>query len=629
MAELSFKEHYPSLSDLGLTSELLLAVADDSDSCGDIEALNVSKVTNKSMLELLDFLNRHSSCTCYTYWRWVSALLSRCKPKDKFPTIKSLRQSVLRLSSRLNKLKKMPSSDEKSRILTDFFNTEYDLPHVFAARGKVVVSHSSDESSCSSCAELRDSVDKSRKKAYAIHRNTQKRLKRREAVIKQQDTQLQESKQLIEGLQKKYLKTEEQVSLLKAKTDRLRHRASYWKTKYLVLSESNDSDDMCTFSEENRLKEQLQEEIRLLEQDNIELKDKVQEILSDATDSIATFEGGRYTDDVRTCCYELLSLNVSVNNVRSVIDSVLRNVAHKEAVRLPKKTTVCDMLLECLTVAQAQVAEELSQDDGIYHTLQSDGTTKHGQHFTTFDVATVETTFSLSLRHVFSGSAQNTLDTLIEILDDLDVVRKEFGETSVSSIIISKLKNTMSDRHAAEKLFSTILSEYRANILPDIVSGWEQMSEGEREQLTRMNNFFCGLHFLVSLADGAEETVKLWESTIEEGTDAPGGRSSSTQNFVRTACKAFHHRGSEQAGCSTHFRAYLRRKGISKIPLASFVGNRFNILFFDAGGIFLSQSTHDGLSAKLSWPPQSSFTVSSEGFKNTVRYCWLQGIRYH
>ena len=162
MAELSFKEHYPSLSDLGLTSELLLAVTDDSDSCGDIEALNVSKVTNKSMLELLNFLNRHSSCTYYTYRRWVSALLLRCKPKDKFPTIKSLRQSG---SSRLTKLKKMPSSDEKSRILTDFFSMDYDLPHVFVARGKVVVSHSSDESSYSSCAELRDSVDKSRKKA--------------------------------------------------------------------------------------------------------------------------------------------------------------------------------------------------------------------------------------------------------------------------------------------------------------------------------------------------------------------------------------------------------------------------------------------------------------------------------
>ncbi len=43
---------------------------------------------------------------------------------------------------------------------------------------------------------------------------------------------------------------------------------------------------------------------------------------------------------------------------------------------------------------------------------------------------------------------------------DLNVVRKEIGQTSVSSKIIMKMKNT-----AAEKLFSS------ATILPDIVEG--------------------------------------------------------------------------------------------------------------------------------------------------------------
>ena len=40
-----------------------------------------------------------------------------------------------------------------------------------------------------------------------------------------------------------------------------------------------------------------------------------------------------------------------------------------------------------------------------------------------------------------------------------------------------KINNTMSDRHAAEKLFSQILSDYRTNILPDVVSGWNDMSD--------------------------------------------------------------------------------------------------------------------------------------------------------
>ena len=73
--------------------------------------------------------------------------------------------------------------------------------------------------------------------------------------------------------------------------------------------------------------------------------------------------------------------------------------------------------------------------------------------------------------------------------------------------------------------------------------------------MTRMNNFFCGLHFLVALADAAEATLKLWESVDLD--DHKTNVTSGTQRLIRTACKAFNHRGSEQAGCSAYFRSYL------------------------------------------------------------------------
>ena len=56
---------------------------------------------------------------------------------------------------------------------------------------------------------------------------------------------------------------------------------------------------------------------------------------------------------------------------------------------------------------------------------------------------------------MFSGSAKNTLEVLNEIfLEDLDMIQEQLGQAKVSSKIISKLKNTMSDRHTAEKLFN-------------------------------------------------------------------------------------------------------------------------------------------------------------------------------
>ncbi len=131
----------------------------------------------------------------------------------------------------------------------------------------------------------------------------------------------------------------------------------------------------------------------------------------------------------------------------------------------------------------------------IFFTLQTDGTTKYGHHFGTYDIATTDATYHLGLCHVFSGSAQTTLDTLKEILEDLDIVSNEVGSSKVSEKVLLKIKNTMSDRHSAEKLFSQLLEDYRAGILPDIVLGWEEMSIDEKEQLVRMNNFFCGLHF--------------------------------------------------------------------------------------------------------------------------------------
>ena len=267
---------------------------------------------------------------------------------------------------------------------------------------------------------------------------------------------------------------------------------------------------------------------------------------------------------------------------------MLTKIAHKSVSRLPSYGLTCQMILESLTLVQAQLAEKLSQTDG-YSTLQTDGTTKFGEHYATYDVRTseAETAYTLGVRHVFSGSAQNTLDTLKEILDDIDSVQLALGKNAVSTKIISKLKNTMSDRHAAEKLFNELLHDFRADILPSVAENWEQMNEMEKEQLTRMNNFFCGLHYLVGLADTAEESLKLWEAHT---TSKEIVTSSGTQRLVRTACKAFHHRGSQQCGSSTMFRTYLRKQGIHKIPLAQFVGNRFNILFYDAAGVYYLQS---------------------------------------
>ena len=220
-SESDFPNLYPSLSKLSITAHVLLAVADDSDNGSDIEALRIPCATNQNIIELYNFMNRNTQCTFYTMWRWIASLLGDRWPQTNFPTIKSIRQCVLRLNSKLTNIKKFPSSDKKDAMLSKFFNEEYTLPRVFVSHGELTVhTPSDDSSSCSSCAEnkvlksvnasLSRRICESRHKMYSAHRNSLKKLKRREQVIEQQRKEVSK----IDSLQKKVEKAEDQIGTL-------------------------------------------------------------------------------------------------------------------------------------------------------------------------------------------------------------------------------------------------------------------------------------------------------------------------------------------------------------------------------------------------------------------------------
>jgi hypothetical protein len=122
------------------------------------------------------------------------------------------------------------------------------------------------------------------------------------------------------------------------------HRFSDWKTKYnQAISANNDDSSDC-----DKFYIKLNEEIACLHEQNSSVREKVEQVTAESKHEIVTFEKGRYTDDIRTCCYELLSLNVGVNNLAPAINAVLKNRAHKEVDRLPCSTLLCNMMIQCL-----------------------------------------------------------------------------------------------------------------------------------------------------------------------------------------------------------------------------------------------------------------------------------------
>ena len=59
-----------------------------------------------------------------------------------------------------------------------------------------------------------------------------------------------------------------------------------------------------------------------------------------------------------------------------------------------------------------------------------------------------------------------------------------------------------------------------------------------------------------------------------------------TIRLIRTACKAFSRHGSEKSGVYQSFTAFLKLNKIPRNPLASFCGNCFNIVFYDARALY-------------------------------------------
>ena len=157
------------------------------------------------------------------------------------------------------------------------------------------------------------------------------------------------------------------------------------------------------------------------------------------------------------------------------------------------------------------------------------------------------------------------------------------------------MKNTISDQASVNKKLNDLFQVWRAEALPHVV-GWTEMTEEVRNRYITVNNFWCGLHFLVGLSEQANKTLRVWEELLhgDQPVGAPGlpggysktGEAGSTR-LVRTVCKALQDRGCEKSGKPVEFRDFLRQEGTVKdVPLVPFKGNRFNVLFHNAAGLF-------------------------------------------
>lgn len=63
-----------------------------------------------------------------------------------------------------------------------------------------------------------------------------------------------------------------------------------------------------------------------------------------------------------------------------------------------------------------------------------------------------------------------------------------------------------------QKKFNEILGQFRNEVVPTVVSGWNEMEE--KEKVLKMNDFFCGLHYIMGMTKQAEAALKVFDKLL-------------------------------------------------------------------------------------------------------------------
>jgi len=528
----------PFCESLAITEDGLLGT-------DELPVLSQAEDLTKGVVYELNLFRQKHDISWEQFEEWIKKLFH--KHNIKFPSLKALRVSVMRLTEERNKLKR------NKKPLDSFFSTTYMLPQsaeVVPAKPRQVVKSTvpSSDALLQLNTELEEELHQTKDmltiqkqetelltamttELRAKTTNIKKRLKRRDEVLEKKSAEVVKLKGDVSSNLHQLQKTAGKLVKAQQSRELYRSRANYAK-KQVQKSTTETANREKQFDEfqgafSTRVKEleaviaEQRDLIDQLQSENEHLQEEIDRL---EKRTLVTFEHGKYLDGVRQCCIELLSMNVGVKNVDPIIRTVLSNIAGMTVDRLPKYTTTVEMLPEMKALAYKQIAEKLQVSQQL--TLHSDGTSKFGQHYGSFQVSTTESSYSLGLGEMLCGSAQCTLDTLKLILSEIDVVA---GEGS-GNTILANIKNTMSDRHIVEKNFNELLEGYRSEVLPSIVEGWSDLSPDEQARISNLNNFFCGLHLLVGMADTAAAVLLQWE---EANSETPLGAAARPGHFER------------------------------------------------------------------------------------------------
>jgi hypothetical protein len=365
--------------------------------------------------------------------------------------------------------------------------------------------------------------------------------------------------------------------LIKQKANALK-KASKYRVKAVKITEATQGKEAA---------HEMIEHIEYLENENEQIKEQLEAFL--ASNEVAVFEGGKYTDEIRSTYMEIMSHGVASNKCNLIVQTVLQNLTNKTTERLPKHTLAAHIRAEAAVLAKIQCGVHMLQTEN--NTVHIDGTKKKFREFNTVDITTGDgKSLSLGYDEMSGGTTEDYIISSVDIMKEIaDLLLPEQAtslqrDCKVAELLFS-VRNTMTDRHIVNKNFNEALYDIRKSYMA-LVKDLEDISDEEMQKLSHMNNLFCSVHAVGNCGTVAKSSLKDFEEMCELPNDNIMKGTARTYQFLFALSKALTYAHDYQrAGVAHYWAAHLKEENV-KDQMVSLKGERINILFILGGAAY-------------------------------------------
>ena len=573
------------------------------------------------IIELYQYRARHNTTWQTVAQDWWSALF-----KTESPVPGTIQSSWSSVSKKRQQLRK--------EALCDFLIQPYVEPcqnpvHIEAEDVPEAEDQSGDESDMENCDDiispatvctLAESLEGivdllydetlSHQQTIAEHKDTQKELTHLTDALELANQINREMQQELASLEKRNLarklhRREDELKVQARANQKLSEKVQLLEEKVKALQkEKKGKGDsrryfMVTSDKMKSSKTDLKKQVRQLELENEDLRCQLDDIMNNR--EVLSFENGKYTSDIRLTCYELLARGVSSRNVGDIIRIVLRDVGKMSVTRLPKPTLIRYLAVEQAMLNKEAARNKMATSDNPL-TLHVDGTSKKRKGYTTFLASTDSGTVGMCLHDISSESADTLLQETEETLNEL-VSLNLTADHNQAWTLLSKIKNTMTDRCVVNKCYVQKLEKFRASILPKVTENWADIDEETKQHLATINDLYCGKHLVLNLQEYASAALIEWEKI--ESCNGKLGREkkllwtrqkgeSASLLAVRSFCNLLGPDCDQQSGMVEEFKAI-----VPSSQLMAYRGNRFHVPFHNSAAVIYHTEHFHELCASL------------------------------